>query len=330
MTRPRVDVAINVFGKPNQTALTLLSLLRHSGHHIARIFFVENRVATLTQRVQRFFSSRGMRSYGAIRSGSQASLLAALGERAIFFVPRHFLWLHPLDAGRLRDEEYRHSLRYQYAWERSEQDFLFITHNDCVYRKDVVGALLDAIPGFLGAGAVGQCWNCPAGWIGTCTSAAYESYRPDLAELRTIYADSAPPPKHRMRPYHIPDFLPTLRANPWPLPECRLNEWCALIDLGRARGVTAPLGPAVPFGAYWGDKRSTLDLGVEWFRQMCHGGFRFRHVALEPFMEHLVGHAAIFDVDRYEATEGYALEVLRREYARESAGLKLSEARASG
>ena len=38
-----VDVAINVFGKPAQTALTLFSLLAHSGRWIDRIYFVEER-----------------------------------------------------------------------------------------------------------------------------------------------------------------------------------------------------------------------------------------------------------------------------------------------
>ncbi|MBL0045733.1 MAG: hypothetical protein IPP33_15440 [Flavobacteriales bacterium] len=39
----KVDVAINVYGKPAQTAVTLLSLIEHSGQWIDRIWFIEER-----------------------------------------------------------------------------------------------------------------------------------------------------------------------------------------------------------------------------------------------------------------------------------------------
>jgi len=35
-----VDVAINVNGKPYQTALTIQSLLKYSGNHIGKIFLI--------------------------------------------------------------------------------------------------------------------------------------------------------------------------------------------------------------------------------------------------------------------------------------------------
>ena len=44
MSAPKsVDVAINVYGKPYLTAVTLLSLLKQSGKWIDKIYFVEER-----------------------------------------------------------------------------------------------------------------------------------------------------------------------------------------------------------------------------------------------------------------------------------------------
>ena len=37
----KVDVVINVYGKPNQTLCTLKSLMKHSGEYIDKIYFIE-------------------------------------------------------------------------------------------------------------------------------------------------------------------------------------------------------------------------------------------------------------------------------------------------
>jgi hypothetical protein len=39
----KVDVAIHVYGKPYQTAVTLFSLLKHSEQWIDKIYFVQDR-----------------------------------------------------------------------------------------------------------------------------------------------------------------------------------------------------------------------------------------------------------------------------------------------
>ena len=46
-----VSVAINVIGKPIQTALTLLSLVRHCGRHIDKIYFIEENFQPLFNRI---------------------------------------------------------------------------------------------------------------------------------------------------------------------------------------------------------------------------------------------------------------------------------------
>jgi len=137
----KVDCAINAFGKPYQTALALLSLLRHSGQHIDTVYFITEPSS----------------------AGDNAALLARL-PKVVRYAPRHWLWSNPVDERRLDDEDYRLSIRYQYAWERSDKRHLFITHNDCVYTGDIIGAMRERIGEAVAIGRVGMCWNCPASW----------------------------------------------------------------------------------------------------------------------------------------------------------------------
>jgi len=49
-----VDVAINVYGKPYQTALTIQSLLKYSGNHIGKIFLILEKT-NLKDLIKKFF-----------------------------------------------------------------------------------------------------------------------------------------------------------------------------------------------------------------------------------------------------------------------------------
>ena len=146
---------------------------------------------------------------------------------------------------------------------------------------------------------------CPACSAGRCDSSRYLDYRPSLAELRQLY-EQYPSGRH----YHLRDFCPSVRNHPWPLPECRLNEWAALIDLRRARPLTAPFGPASPFGGLY----ETMDIGVEWFRNIVQMGYRLEHFPVQDFMEHLVGHPSLNDEDEFLNKERYALNLLEAHY----------------
>jgi hypothetical protein len=203
---------------------------------------------------------------------------------------------------------YRQSLRYQYAWETSERQFLFITHNDVLYSGDVIGALLDRIPGHVAAGPVGQCWNCPASSAGACAPDRFSTFRPSYEEWRTLAARYPGP-----RVAHYTRVVDPIA--PWPLPECRVNEWTALIDLQLARPLTMPRGRAIPLGALHG-----LDIGTQWFHDVLHAGALVRHVDVAPYATHAWasdtggGHAAFSDPAVYDLEEERARHVLREQY----------------
>jgi len=287
----KVDCAINVFGKPCQTALALLSLVRHSGAHIGTVYFIMEP-----------------------NSGGNFGALLDRLPNVVRFTPRHWLWTHPVDERRLGDDDYRLSIRYQYAWERSDKRYLFITHNDCLYTGDIVGAMLAGIGDRIAIGRVGQCWNCPASWTNRCDPTRYLEYRPSFAELADLYRTTEVPAGRRRRNYDRPEFDPSFSEQPWPLPECRVNEWAVMVDLDRARPLTRPLGSALPFGAYLRSGSDTLDIGVAWFRGVSRQGCEAAHMRVEDYVRHGAGHPAMFDRSLYEDGERRAREILEREY----------------
>lgn len=282
-----VDVAVQVYGKPFQTAVTLLSLVQESGRHLGRIFLVLERVQPapmdlrpLLARLPAVHVWRPWVNFGYTASAH----------------PWLFRWFAP----------YRKSIRYQYAWEESRSRYLLILHNDMLFHGDLVGAYLDRIEDALAIGQVGQCWNCSASMAGLCSPDRYERFRPSREELAQVYTKHPSPRQERYAGVMTEEEL-----YGWPLPECRLNEFAAMIDLERARTV-----PDVPyFGAFDG-----VDIGSRWFAHVVRRGHRVAHLDFNPWATHawatggIGGHAGDRDRNAYERSEAIALEHLRTHY----------------
>lgn len=301
----RVDVLIHVFSKPFQTALAILSLLRHSGDYIDKIYFHEEPYRSEFER----------KDHGA--------MLDWLGERAVYHPAS--VWIGsgiPPDLERARhDEAYRHSVRYQYGWEKTDKKHALVIHNDIVVTADVVGAMLAKIGEATAIGEIGQCWWCPAGQAGLCGSGRYTAYRPNYEELMRIYNDGMD--YTRRRAYNI-GLNDELKKEPWPLPECRVNEWCLLVNIKKARPDTLPNGPAAPLGAQlpsgarigenW-DEDVLLDTGVKWFHDLNLMRHSFADFPIEDYIIHdRKGRTALSDAKIYVRNEVMAKNRLQKEY----------------
>ena len=252
----KVDVVINVFGKPYQTAVTLFSLLEHSSQHIDKIYFIEEREQP--------------------HGDSVNHIIPWFGKRLIYYKPSLYLGLIGYKE-HVGNENYRLSLRYQYGWERTDKDYLFITHNDCLYKDDVIGKMLELIQPELvaGVGSIGQCWNCPAFYAKKCHGNHYEQFKPTYSETVQLIKNF-PSPRTK-----IEQIDP---RNPMPFPECRLNEFACLIHIGRVRHLVMPHGKILPFGIMG------VDIGVDWFRSLVLAGYRFIH-CWDVHDENLYAHA---------------------------------------
>ena len=295
-----VDVIINVCGKPFQTTLALLSLERACGHHIDTVYFTEEKIQDRD-----------------IDDGNHEYIQNRLGLDMVYQIPAQWNYCFGIDPDKYGDEEYRHSIRYQYGWEMSDKDYVLIIHNDTYFHGDVIGAMLDNIGDNIVIGHIGQCWYCPANFTGRCDSDRYLEYRPDFDELFRLYKKTTPPPDRLLRAYHLPTMHPMFVRQPWPMPECRVNEWCALIDMKKARKLTVPLGRVTPFGAILSVGKQILDVGCQWFREMNIRGHTCKNFDIYKYMHHDVpptGQPTLIDQQRYLDKEAAAREVLRKEF----------------
>lgn len=279
----QVDVCINYFGKPYHTAVTILSLWKQSARHINKIYLV-------IEKVQPYYQ------YDVI-----PVLKFYLNELPIQYVyPKHFYYSGNPDECCLSDQQKRYGLKYQYALETSDKKFLFLSHNDCLYKDDLLGKMLDAIvdENIAGVGLIGQCWNCPAFFAKLCDGSRFERYIPTKDEL-TDLVDTYTPPRAKIH------YKLIARNLIHPLPECRLNEYACLINVPLYRENSVPRGDILPFGGGW----HGTDWGAVWFYSMVNRGYKFINFPFEPYMKHAPfssngsGHRADTEFDLYRTTE---------------------------
>lgn len=298
----RVDVAVNIFAKPYQTALSVLSLLKQSGPHVGTIWLQYEPMGSRYDRVSPYVVAK--------------YLTEELHWPCRVSQPEHWLALEAPDVGRLGDAAYRLSIRYQNAFEHSESRKLLLMHNDVYVFGDALGEMLAAMGDAFAIGQLGQCWRCPAHAAqvvkdvmggAPCASARYEEFRPDAATLRGLYA-RARELGVPVRPYEE-CFTEFFDQQPWPLPECRVNEWFCLLDLERTRPHCVPFGPALPPGAFGACGRYNLDTAVPWFRAMHALGFRARHFDYKRHLRHWVGTGKM-SASRYTVAEDNARKLL--------------------
>lgn len=290
----QADVAINALGRPYQTLLCVASLCEYNLESINKIFLIID-AATPKSDIEKFQT---------IREHCPAAIEYVYSEVSHGYFDNI--------VGPFEDEKYRMGIRYQYAWEKSQEKYLFISHNDCVFKGPVVSELLRAIEDNLIIGHLGVCWNCPAYWAKKCERGQYLSYKPTYEELCELFATVVPPRKVTFDyGYHKSNFNEKWRKHPWPLPMCRVNEWCCLVDLQTAKEVTIPHGDAVPFGAttYIGD--ILVDTSCEWFHDVINKGHIAKDFPVECYIEHKHGIGQYFSREKYLLNEKAAVDTLR-------------------
>lgn len=279
----KIDVCINVYGKPYQTLITLKTLLEHSGNLIDKIFFIEER------------NQPEDYDYKIIDENLNY-------DKLIRFIPKFHLWINNSDVIKtISDNHYRSSLRYQYGLENTDKKHLLIIHNDVLFTNDIVSELLSEIGDCFTIGHIGQCWNCPLKRENICDSHLLESNCENQLPYDEIinYVDKNPDTRSAN---HGRPFIS--KQNPFPMPECRVNEWCALINVDNYKKEVIPNGDVFPFGGYYG-----IDLADVWFKQMVSKGYKFKHYDIYKssthgyFSEVGYGHMSMHNKIMYEQDE---------------------------
>lgn len=231
----KIDVVINVYGKPWQTLCTLKSLMKHSSKHIDKIFLIKEKEQPYNEEIGWIFS---------------------YFDNLIVYTPNKYNFMTKT-INMVNDID-RYGVRYQYGIEKSDKKFVFITHNDVLYTENVIGEMLELIGESAGIGQIGQCWNCPAFSHGICNGDKFYEWNPTIEEVLNL------------KLLHIRTNIQNIdRINPKPMPECRLNEWACLINREISNKETYPNGNTPLFGVYG------IDMGDLWFKSLHLKDYKF-------------------------------------------------------
>lgn len=277
----KVDVNINVYGKPYQTLVTLKSLMKHSGEYIDKIYLQEE-----PNQPEVF----------------DINLILNEFDNIIHYKPKYYNYVYGTNKERcFTDEDYRLSMRYQYGFEKSDKKFVFITHNDVLYKNDIIKYMLENIENNLGVGEIGQCWNCSMFYANKCSGEKFNDFNYNYNEIIQTFNTHKP-----ARPHQIID-----KDKPFPLPECRLNEWFCLINNEINTKEVLVNKKIIPFGSYY-----NTDLAVQWFKEMFNLGYTFKNLDFKKYAKHAYfsnngnGHSSLSDIEKYTKEENIAKEFL--------------------
>ena len=285
-----VDVVVGVYGKPYQTTVGILSLLRHSGQHIGKIWLREDVEHPFNDTIDKIFQWLPM-------------------DRIIHHKPSLRMGANAHDYNRLSDPDYRRSIWGQLAWEDTDKDFIFFMHDDVLFTEDCIGDLLEHIGDAAGIGHVGCCHNCPASIFHAdlCSPEKWESFHPTYEQVKELVEKH---PNTRTTCW----FPEVDRTTPMPLPECALVESASLINVSRVRHLVSPIGNVHPYGF------SHMDGGKDWFRGIVLAGEKIIHH--EPKRNHgwatypnwSAGYPLYTDEARYRQAESVAKKYLEENF----------------
>jgi len=263
----KVDVVINVYGKPWQTLCTLKSLMKHSSKHIDKIFLIKEKSQPYNEKIDWIYS---------------------YFDNLIVYTPSNYNFI--TRNINITNDSDRYGVRYQYGFENSDKDYVFITHNDVLYTDDIIGDMINLIGDSVGIGEIGQCWNCPAKNANLCNGDKFYKWNPTYKDVVSLKLP------------HIRTNIQNIdRINPKPMPECRLNEWACLINREISNKETYPNGNTPLFGLYG------IDMGDLWFKSLHLKDYKFvdyRKNFIHSYWSELSnGHQTQLNKDLYDKSE---------------------------
>ncbi len=142
----------------------------------------------------------------------------------------------------------REDLRYQWAIENTDKEYLFIMHDDISFNGDIIALYLNAIknlpnPGIVGD--LGQCWRCAYQAVGCNPEKICAGYRPSQ---------------------QWPNTKLDKNDHKW---ACRINEWSALLKVTAAKQI------AQKHKVFFGNYDDRADLSAFWFSKLVEEGMTF-------------------------------------------------------
>jgi hypothetical protein len=279
----KIDVVLNIYGKPWQTIVTIKTLLKYSSEYIDKIYFIiEDDI--INKDIKWIINEI---NYNSI----------------IYYTPKYSLKMALTDIDKCKNEtDYLYSLRYEYGLKNTDKKYLLVIHNDVLFTSDIIMPFINNIKDGFGIGKIGQCWNCPLFFDHLCD---HDNFKYNNLSYNMILNSINKHPDLRTflnKRYVDINYTKIL-------PECRLNEWCTLIDAEKYKEFVIPNGNVRPLGGYF-----KIDIGDAWFEDMYRLGFEAvnyninNHITHAYFSEEGNGNSSLSNIDKYNKEERLAKE----------------------
>lgn len=258
METAKVDVAVQSYRKPESLLYTLMTLKAVASDHIDNVYINDDCSGESTvayyknETIQTYFKPWKIH----LRTNTKPAGIKKIylpEYRPEYMGPWFFLSkIHRFYNSTTHNKD---DVRYQYAIDNTDKQFLFIIHDDVEFRNDIVDLYLKTItakPQTAIVGDLGQCWRC---------------HHSDECNPKRIMEGYRPSP-------HWPMAIQKSQLND-PKPKkgsftCRINEWCCMLNVAITKEISEKSRSL--FGNYY----SRADVGAYWFYQAIKLGY---HIA---------------------------------------------------
>ncbi|MBT8529319.1 hypothetical protein G6711_07980 [Polynucleobacter paneuropaeus] len=279
----KIDVAIQSYKKPESLIYTLFSLHRHCKDSVDTIWINDDRSGGGVIKLYEKLAESGQLHPWKIRIRENRHRMGwwvsfVRGYKPEYCSTRFMLarlfWNFYKTRSIFIDRE---DMRYQWAIDETNKDFLLLLHDDIEIKQDIVSLLIASVQSLIKpaiVGDLGQCWRC--------------TYNADGCSPEKILAGYRPSSKW-------PETRKTITDHKW---ACRVNEWSALISVKAAREIE------MKHQVFFGNYDDSGDLGAYWFSLAVSDGYSFfdplpnklnRDVYYSHWVDGVTGHSAWVD-----------------------------------
>lgn len=259
----KVDVAIQSYKKPESLIYTLLSLKEHCGDYIDTIYInddcsgngvIESYKSEELQK--RMFPIKLKIRENTKKSGYTTTLLTKeMWKKKKIKNKLQLIGYIPLK--RLSFHSTSDNVRYQWAINNTDKKYIFLIHDDIKFFDNVLKLYLEKMQENKNLAIVGDLGGCEFCEFGPCG----EKCSPEKI-LKGIYPCKSYPITGK-RKNKILTLLGRVNRN------CRINEWCCLINVFVAKKIENE------FGIYFGNYEAGGDVGTYWFEKIIRLGYDF-------------------------------------------------------
>jgi len=257
----KVDVAIQSYKKPESLVYTLLSLKKYCGEHIDTIYINDD---CSGEGVIEHYTEPELLSMLApikvkVRTNRKPSgYTHTVVTKEVLFrknMKRQVQLLGHFFINRAKWYSTTDDIRYQWAIDRTDKEYIYLIHDDILFFDDVLGLYIEKAQGDSNLAIIGDLGGSKRCIFGPCG----EKCKPQNI-IDGIYPCSDYPNMGKKTIIHT--LLGRYKRY------CRINEWSCLLKVDACHQIAEE-------GVYFGNYESGGDVGTYWFERIIRRGYGF-------------------------------------------------------